>query len=311
MEPSVVGRVLDRIQRRWPMVNNPEITLEANPTSSESQRFLGFHAAGVNRLSLGVQALNDPDLRALGRMHSAAEAQTAFDIARSVFDRVSFDLIYARQKQTQREWEKELLNALDMAADHLSLYQLTIEPETAFGDRFAAGKLRDLPNDDLSADMYALTQAMCDAHGFPAYEISNHARSGSESRHNLIYWTNGDWLGIGPGAHGRVTLDGRRFGTETVKSPSAWLEGTCEPDKLYAPLDEISLEDQAVEYLLMGLRLREGCDLLRLGRLSFEPSSEAIGNLVELDLLDVSENRLRVKPAGRLVLNEILRQLLV
>ncbi|MEM8539192.1 MAG: radical SAM family heme chaperone HemW, partial [Pseudomonadota bacterium] len=202
MAPEIVDAILTRVRATWPIANDIEITLEANPTSVEAGRFAAFRDAGVNRVSMGVQALNDKDLRALGRLHTAAEAMLAFDIARNVFDRVSFDLIYARQGQSLSAWRNELNAALSLAVDHLSLYQLTIEEGTAFGARYAAGKLRDLPDDDLSADMYALTQEVCAARGFDGYEVSNHARQGAESAHNQIYWRYGDYAGIGPGAHG-------------------------------------------------------------------------------------------------------------
>ena len=223
MDPELVGAILDRVARLWPMANDPEITLEANPTSVEAGRFRGYRDAGVNRVSMGIQALNNADLARLGRLHSVEEALAAFDIARGLFDRVSFDLIYARQGQTLADWRIELQQALSMAVDHLSLYQLTIEPGTAFGDRFARGTLRDLPDDDAGADMYLLTQEMCDAAGLHGYEVSNHAARGAESRHNLVYWRYGDFVGIGPGAHGRLTLDGQRHATIGHHMPEAWL----------------------------------------------------------------------------------------
>ena len=197
MDPSVVDAILTKVRATWPIANDIEVTLEANPTSVEAGRFQGFRDAGVNRVSMGIQALNDRDLKALGRLHTASEAMAAFEIARGAFDRVSFDLIYARQGQSVQAWEAELKQALTLAVDHLSLYQLTIEEGTAFGDRFAAGKLRDLPDDDRAADMFALTQGICSDAGFQSYEVSNHARSGCESIHNKIYWRYGDYAGIG------------------------------------------------------------------------------------------------------------------
>ena len=203
MAPETVRAILDHVQRTWPMRNDPEITLEANPSSVEVGRFRAFSEAGVNRVSLGVQALNDTDLNRLGRLHTVQEARQAFDIARNQFDRVSFDLIYARQDQSLTAWSQELTEALSMAVDHLSMYQLTIEQGTAFGDRYSRGRLTGLPDDDVSADMYEVTQEVCEKAGLPAYEVSNHARPGSASRHNMIYWQYGDYIGIGPGAHGR------------------------------------------------------------------------------------------------------------
>ena len=221
MDADVVADLLAAVRATWPMVNDPEITLEANPGSVEAGKFRAFREAGVNRVSMGVQALRDADLRRLGRLHSVAEARQAFDIARNCFDRVSFDLIYARQDQTLADWQAELREALSMAVDHLSMYQLTIEDGTAFGDRFARGGLKGLPDDDVQADMYAATQDICAEHGMPAYEVSNHARAGAESRHNLIYWRMGDYAGIGPGAHGRLTLNGRRWATVAPRAPGA------------------------------------------------------------------------------------------
>ena len=235
MAPETVAAVIDEARALWRPANDMEITLEANPGSVEAGRFAAYRDAGVNRISMGIQALNDDDLRRLGRIHTVAEARAAFDIARDCFDRVSFDLIYARQHQTPEDWRAELTEALSMAVDHLSLYQLTIEDGTAFGDRYAVGKLRGLPEDDSAADMYLITQEICEAHGLPAYEVSNHARPGAESQHNLIYWRYGDYVGIGPGAHGRLTLNGQKQATETYLSPNAWLRavetGTGEKER--------------------------------------------------------------------------------
>jgi len=309
MDPDTVGAIVAEARKLWPAANDMEITLEANPTSVEASRFRAFRDAGVTRVSMGVQALNDDDLRRLGRMHSAAEAMAAFDVARSVFDRVSLDLIYARQGQGLSDWQAELLRALDMAVDHLSLYQLTIEPGTAFGDRHARGGLRDLPDDDIAADMYDATQDICGAAGLPAYEVSNHAAPGAESRHNLIYWRYGDYVGIGPGAHGRITGDDGRIATETHLAPGKWLaraEGG-NADSLCAPL---SLSDQAAEYLMMSLRLSEGTDRGRLARLGLSPAPATLDHLSHLGLVRVSDARLRATPAGRRVLDGVLRDLL-
>ena len=306
MEPRVVGAILDAVHRTWPTANNMEITLEANPTSVEAARFADFRAAGVNRVSMGIQALNDSDLHALGRLHTAAEGLAAFDIARSTFDRVSFDLMYGRQNQSLTDWEAELTRALALDLDHLSLYQLTVEPGTAFGDRYDAGKLPGLPNDDLSADLYALTQELCTDAGLPRYEVSNHARDGAESRHNLIYWRYGDYVGIGPGAHGRLTLDGSRWSTEQTRMPTAWLSGDRRETR--SPLTS---EDAATEYMLMGLRLAEGVDLNRCAALAGrEPSAQVLDDLSDNGFVKVQERQLIVQDQGFMVLNEILRQLL-
>ena len=312
MEPEIVADVLAAVRATWPMVNDPEITLEANPGSVEAGRFRGFRDAGVNRISMGVQALNDADLRRLGRLHSVAEAKQAYDIARDCFDRVSFDLIYARQDQTLDHWRAELTEALSMAVDHLSMYQLTIEDGTAFGDRFARGGLKGLPDEDVQADMYAVTQEVCAAHGMPAYEVSNHARPGAESRHNLVYWRMGDYLGIGPGAHGRVTLDGQRWATVATKAPGAWLAMVEAGQAGETPREPVLTEEQATEYLLMSLRLSEGTDITRYEALAGVALDAAkLTDLGAMGLIEVGDGRLRATPAGRAVLNGVLRELLV
>lgn len=310
MEPGLVAAIIERIRGTWPMSNDPEITLEANPGSVEAGRFRGFQQAGVTRVSMGMQAMNDEDLRRLGRKHSAEEARKAFEIARNCFDRVSFDLIYARQDQTLAAWGSELERALELAIDHLSLYQLTIEDGTAFADRFAKGGLRGLPDEDLSAEMFELTQELCDKAGLPAYEVSNHARSGCESRHNLIYWRGGDYVGIGPGAHGRVTLAGRRWATEAPKSPALWLGMVQSGKAAELPRSALSAEEHSLEYLLMSLRLSEGLDLARYKNISgAELSAKKISALSDLDMVDVSNGKLRATLKGRMVLNAVLREL--
>lgn len=310
MPAELVHSLLDRIRATWPTANDLEITLEANPTSVEAGRFRGYAAAGVNRLSMGIQALNDPDLRRLGRLHSVAEAERAFDIARDTFERVSFDLIYARQDQSLAEWRAELTRALRMAVDHFSLYQLTIEDGTAFGARHAAGGLKGLPHEDLSADMYLITQEICEDAGLPAYEVSNHARPGYESRHNLIYWRYGDYAGIGPGAHGRLTLDGIKTATDTPKAPLRWLEMVESQHNGQISSEPVALRDQALEYLMMGLRLREGIDSDRYARLAGTPLDQAtVADLTQLGLLEAAPGRLRATREGRAVLDAILRRL--
>lgn len=311
MDPKLVNAILDRIRSTWRLANDLEITLEANPGSVEAGRFRGYSEAGVNRISMGVQALNDADLRRLGRLHTVAEARSAFDVARSVFDRVNFDLIYARQDQTLTAWKAELAEALAMAIDHFSLYQLTIEDGTAFGARHAAGRLRGLPEDDLSADMYLITQEICESAGLPAYEVSNHARPGFESRHNLIYWRAGDYAGIGPGAHGRLTLDGRRLATDTPKSPLGWLEQVEKTGNGESLRDQVGPHDQAIEYLMMGLRLREGLDMDRyasLGGTALNP--ETLAQLHDIGMTETEGLRLRATRNGRAVLNAVIRELM-
>lgn len=310
MDPETVAAILDRIRMSWPQANDLEVTLEANPGSVESGRFRAYSQAGVSRVSMGVQALNDADLKRLGRLHSVADAMRAFEIAKSVFDRVSFDLIYARQDQALDQWRVELGTALTLAVDHLSLYQLTIEEGTAFGDRYRIGKLRGLPDDDTAAQMYELTQEMCADAGFVPYEISNHARPGAESRHNSLYWRYGDYIGIGPGAHGRITKNSQRHATEAVRMPAAWLASVDagSGDKERTPLTR---EDEATEFLLMGLRLQEGVDVDRYNCLSEIPlNSQSVARLEELGMIEQSGTRLKVTAKGRLVLNTVIANLM-
>ncbi|EEW58293.1 putative oxygen-independent coproporphyrinogen III oxidase [Ruegeria sp. TrichCH4B] len=310
MHPDTVAAVIEAARENWTFANDIEISLEANPGSVEAGRFAGYRDAGVNRISMGIQALNDDDLRRLGRIHTVDEARTAFDVARNCFDRVSFDLIYARQGQTLEAWKAELSEALSMAIDHLSLYQLTIEDGTAFGDRYARGKLRDLPTDDNAADMYLATQDICDAYGLPGYEISNHARPGAESRHNQIYWRYGDYVGVGPGAHGRITLNGQRYATEAPRAPGAWLDAVKKGQGLL-PFEILKPEDQVVEHMMMGMRLFEGLDLERHEALAGKPLSvKRIQELTDWGMIVVDGARLRATSQGRAVLNAVLRELL-
>ena len=311
MAPELVAALLERIRARWTPANDLEVTLEANPTSAEAGRFRGFAEAGVNRLSMGVQALNDTDLQRLGRLHSAAEASAALEIARANFERVSFDLIYARQFQTFAQWQQELTQALAMAVDHLSLYQLTIEPGTAFGARHAKGGLKGLPEDDCAADMYLITQEICAANGLPGYEISNHARDGAQSRHNLIYWRQGDWAGIGPGAHGRLTLGGRRHATSTPLNPQDWLAQVSTKGNGEAPRQIIPRDEQALEYLMMSLRLSEGLNMQRYQSLAgHDLPQSALTPLLEDGYLTLASGQLAATDKGRPVLNALLRSLL-
>lgn len=305
-----MAAILEKIRAIWPTSNSFEVTLEANPTSVEAGRFRGYRDAGVNRVSMGIQALNDADLRALGRLHSVSEARAAFDIARETFERISFDLIYARQNQSLQDWRAELQQALSLAADHLSLYQLTIEDGTAFGDRFLRGRLSGLPVEDVAADMYFTTQEICEAAGLPAYEVSNHARPGSESRHNLIYWNAGDYLGIGPGAHGRMTLGGQRLATDTPRQPGKWLEMVERTGSGEAPREILELSDQAMEYLMMGLRLRDGVSLDRLNDLGAPKELQLkINSLAEIGMLEVDHGQMRTTADGRPLLNAVLSEL--
>jgi putative oxygen-independent coproporphyrinogen III oxidase len=307
MDVATVDRILARIQKHWRLANDFEVTLEANPTSIEAQRFAGYHAAGVNRVSVGVQALNDTDLKALGRLHSADEALAAVEIARTTFDRVSFDLIYARQNQSVGQWQAELSRALELEPDHLSLYQLTVEDGTAFGDRFKRGLLRGLPNEDLGADLWDVTQSACEAAGLPAYEVSNHATIGQESRHNLIYWRSGDWAGIGPGAHGRLTLNGVRRETVCVKSPGLWIKQVESGALDLDTGSTLGTIDVLEERVLMGLRMVEGIEMQADWVVN---KTSKINDLAILGHLELTKNRLTVTAQGRPVLNAVISHLL-
>jgi putative oxygen-independent coproporphyrinogen III oxidase len=310
MSTHTVGAILDAVARHWPLGPGAEITLEANPSSVEAGRFRGYRAAGVNRVSLGVQSLDDEQLRALGRLHTSAEARAAIDIARSTFERYSFDLIYARSGQTIDAWRAELGQALDLAGRHLSLYQLTIEQGTPFAALHARGKLV-VPDGEAASALYELTQEMTERAGLPAYEISNHAAPGEESRHNLTYWRYGEYAGIGPGAHGRVVVDGVRRATSTERNPEQW--AALVEVGAHGIVEDLGLggEEEADEALLMGLRLTEGIDLSRLAaRTGLRPRNSTIGELAGLDLLErLGAGRLRATASGRMVLNEIVLRL--
>jgi len=314
MEPATVAAILDRIAARWPVADRLEVSLEANPTSVEADKFRAFHATGVNRLSMGIQALDDVSLKFLGRQHNAAEATGAIELAAKTFDRFSFDLIYARPGQTVAAWEAELTRALDHAVGHLSVYQLTIEEGTAFFPLHARGDLV-LPDEDLAGDLYEATQTLLIAAGLPAYEISNHARPGEESRHNLTYWRYGDYVGVGPGAHGRLTMDGEKFATRAHRAPEIWLE-RVERDGHGAAIPEpIDRDSRASELLMMGLRLREGVARARLveetGRdLDALVDASALDRLVTGGFLEVTDSSVRATHEGRQRLNAVLAALL-
>src|SRR3954466_1796404 len=274
MRPATVGALLDAIGKHWTVAPDVEVTLEANPTSVEATRFRGYRSAGVNRVSLGVQALDDASLKELGRLHTAQEALDAVKIARTAFERYSFDLIYARPRQTTAEWRAELSRAIDEAAEHLSLYQLTIEQDTPFAALHASGKLV-IPDDDNARALYDLTQEITDARGLPAYEISNHARPGAECRHNLVYWRYHEYAGLGPGAHGRLLVDGQRHAISTEKRPEAWLMRVEANGHGVVEDETLTRAEQADEYLLMGLRLAEGIDPTRYAAFAGHPLDPA------------------------------------
>ena len=344
MQPSTVAGILDHIVKRWGIAPGAEITLEANPGSVEAARFRGFREAGINRVSIGVQSLREEELRKLGRIHSVAEAKGAIEIARATFERFSFDLIYARPGQTADDWRQELGEALDLAGDHLSLYQLTIEPDTPYAALHAAGKLV-IPDDYDAGALYEITEAMTAARGLAAYEVSNYARPGSESRHNLLYWRYGEYAGIGPGAHGRIVSGGQREATVAERNPEAWLARVEDDGHGVVELTALADAEQADELLLMGLRLSEGVDLGRLVELGgVRPSADVVSELCALGLLQTAASaqsfrpgnwrsneldeivacagpglapdftsspidRIRVTPRGRLVLNAVVAKL--
>jgi oxygen-independent coproporphyrinogen-3 oxidase len=310
MQPQTVGSVLDAIAKNWHVASDVEVTLEANPSSVEATRFAGYRTAGVNRVSLGVQALDDTSLKTLGRLHSAREALDAVAIARRSFERYSFDLIYARPDQSPQMWADELELAIAEAAEHLSLYQLTIEEGTPFFGLHAAGKLKT-PDEGLARTLYDLTQEVCDRHGLSAYEISNHARSGAECRHNLVYWRGQEYAGIGPGAHGRLDIDGARHATSTEKRPEAWLTRVEASGHGVMIDDRLNREEHADEFLLMGLRLTEGIDPKIYAALSGRPlDPRRIANLREEGAISIDgQGRLRVTQTGFPVLDAVVADL--
>ena len=309
MPPALIGRLISRALQHWTPANDIEITLEANPSSVEAARFAGFRAAGVNRVSVGIQALNNPDLKRLGRLHSVDEAITALKIANLNFDRVSFDLIYARQDQSLTQWQSELSAAIDLSNGHLSLYQLTIEPGTAFGYRAEAGRLEGLPNEDLAADMFDLTNETCVAAGLEPYEISNYSCSGLESIHNIIYWRGGDYIGIGPGAHGRLTLSGKRLATQTALAPSAWLDRVSLSSSGTVKSEPLSKTDHANELIMMGLRMGEGISRSRIQAVSGQ-AIHIPEHLVDLGFVEVSGDWVQATKAGRPLLNQLVQALM-
>ena len=311
MQAKTVSALIEEIDKLWGLKPNAEISLEANPTSVEADKFSDFANAGVNRISMGIQSLNNADLKALGRMHSVEEALKAFDIAKAQFKRVSFDLIYARQKQTADSWFAELRQALDLAVDHLSLYQLTIEQGTRFGDLYERGNLKHLPPTDEAADMYLGTREICAEYGLEGYEISNYARKGAESRHNLIYWRYGDYVGVGPGAHARLTLNHQRTALHTHTSPQEWLDLVEENNHGMHDPELLTLEDQAIEYLMMSMRLTEGSDLRRYEALAGQAMSpKRIIQLKELGMIETKGPILKTTAKGRPLLNSVLAELL-
>jgi putative oxygen-independent coproporphyrinogen III oxidase len=310
MQPETVGGILEAIGAFWSIDKNVEITLEANPTSVEAKRFQGYRDVGVNRVSLGVQSLVEPDLKALGRVHSVAEAMVAVSIAAKIFDRFSFDLIYARPHQSVAAWRDELVEALAHAPTHLSLYQLTIEAQTPYEALFEAGKLI-IPDHDLARALYETTQEICEKHGMPAYEVSNHARPGDECRHNLVYWRYGEYAGVGPGAHGRLFTERGRQALSTEKSPESWLDYVERDGSGVVQVESLGTEAEGDEFLLMGLRLTEGIDPGRYALLRGRPlDAKRIKALLLENMIETCQDgRLRVTPYGFPVLDAIVADL--
>ncbi len=310
MQPQSVEKIINAIATKWQLANDVEITLEANPTSVEREKFQAIQMAGVNRVSLGVQSLRQGPLEKLGRLHSVEDAIAAVKLAQEIFPRVSYDLIYARPEQTLDEWRDELNEALDLAREHISLYQLTIEAGTRYYDLFHAGKLK-MPDAELSAQFYELTQEICEARGLPAYEISNHAEPGQESQHNLIYWHYGEYAGIGPGAHGRLLIEGQRHATSTERMPFKWAEYVSQKGDGFVEFEALSKGEQGDEYLLMGLRLKTGISPERFEKLSGIPlRQEQIDHLKEIGFVEMLANgNLRVTDQGFTVLDAVVADL--
>ncbi len=310
MKPQTVEAILGSVAKNWSIAEDVEISMEANPSSVEAERFRGYRAAGVNRVSLGVQALNDADLRFLGRLHDVDTALKAIEMARETFPRLSFDLIYARPGQTPEAWSAELERAIGLAADHLSLYQLTIEHDTPFFKLYEAGKLVP-PDPDAAADLYEVTLSTCEAHGMPAYEISNHAVPGAECRHNLVYWRYGDYVGVGPGAHGRLTGGNGKRATATELHPETWLSRVEEHGHGMIEDQVLTMEEQGDEYLIMGLRLVEGVDLDRYEKLSgrrLDP--RRLNDLIAHGMVEKMEgSRVRATRDGFFVLDAVVADL--
>ena len=310
MNPKLVSNIINHISNLWGFEDTVEITLEANPSSVESRRFAEFKAAGVNRISIGVQALNNIDLKKLGRLHSVQDALNAIEIGKDTFDRVSFDLIYARQDQKLQDWELELKKALTLEPDHLSLYQLTIEPNTTFGNLKEKGKLSGLPDENLGGDLYHLTNNLCYKFGLNPYEVSNYSRKNHESIHNKIYWNYGDYLGVGPGAHGRITTQKGRFATQNYYSPIKWQKNALN-NAGESIRTLINGKDQADEMAMMGLRLNSGFSKERYFRLSGKKLNEkTLTFLISDNLITVENNFIKATAQGRVVLNSLILNIL-
>ncbi len=311
MDPDALGRVVETACRLFPATGGVEVTLEANPTDAEAARFAGFAAAGVQRLSLGVQSLDDEALRFLGRNHSAAEARRAAETARTAFPRLSIDMIYARPGQTPAAWAAELADALTMGPEHVSPYQLTIEPSTAFGRAVGRGAWSP-PQGDAAADLYDASQAVLEGAGFDAYEVSNHARGeAARSAHNLAIWRGAEYLGVGPGAHGRAVLGGVRTATRTAKGIGDYLARVGQAGVGWDEVEALDPVAAAEERLLLGLRIAEGVPLAEIAALGLAAGQPRVAGLVDMGLIDIDDRRLRATAAGRLVLDRVIAELVV
>ncbi|MEM7618338.1 MAG: radical SAM family heme chaperone HemW [Pseudomonadota bacterium] len=315
MQPETVEKIISHIQKKWSITNHIEITLEANPTSIEAKKFEAFKAAGINRISIGAQSLRDDDLKFLGREHSAKEAIASVDLANQIFDRVSFDLIYARPEQTLEDWKNELHEALKYTTGHLSLYQLTIEQGTPFYTQHARGDFW-IPEADQAGDFYEATQEILGTANMPAYEISNHAAMGQESVHNLAYWQYADYIGVGPGAHGRLTIDGQKFATRTHRAPDIWLDKVEKHHHGYHDFEKISADESFTEMVMMGMRLKDGIPYSRIEELTNKNWQECLRMDKILSLENegyIIQTKTHLKPTqeGMQRLNGLLSFLLV
>ena len=314
MKPKTVQAIIDEIAKYWQFSDNIEITLEGNPTSIENGKYIDFKNAGINRVSLGIQSLKDNDLQFLGRQHNKEHALKALDIVKSNFKRFSFDLIYARPEQSLKDWELELTEAMQIAGDHISMYQLTIEKGTKFYNYYKRGDFK-MPDQDLAGEMFELTQDILEQNDMPAYEISNHAKSGQESRHNLIYWKYGDYLGIGPGAHGRITRNNKKYATREHRYPEKWLELILDNGNAHLPFEEVSHRERGIEILMMGLRLNDGVEIKTLeqeanNNLSNILDMDKTNRMIDLKLLELDQNRINLTKAGLQRMDGILADII-
>ena len=311
MEPNIVSDLLEGLYKYYSISNNIEISLEANPSSVEIKKFRDYASAGINRISIGVQSFVDKDLRLLGRRHNAKEALSAVEIGTNIFKNLSFDLIYGRQFQNLLDWEKELQFAISLRSQHLSLYQLTVEKKTAFGKLFDKGKLKGLPSDELSRKLFMTTNDICYSHGYKPYEISNFALDKQECEHNVNYWKCGNFLGIGPGAHGRYQFNQKRFSYESIKNPETWLNKSFNEDLAINVKKRMSDLDHFEEFVIMGLRLSEGLSLSKMHKNFGKRFDEKIlQELISLGFIEIASNQLKVLQKGKVLLNYITKELL-